>query len=78
MVGKLLTVVPLLVLSGLFFAAGILEGGILFLASAVLMLWAYLRRGADGSRLTAAQMAEIEARTAPVPGGPRRGPDGGG
>jgi hypothetical protein len=47
MAAKLLTVLPLLVLSGLFFAAGILEGGIMFLALAAVMLWAYLRRGAD-------------------------------
>jgi hypothetical protein len=43
MIGKALTIFPLLVLSGLFFAAGILQAGILFLVFAALMLWAYLR-----------------------------------
>jgi hypothetical protein len=73
MVGKLLTVVPLLLLSGLFFAAGILEGGILFFVFAALMLFAYLRPGADEARLRADEMAEIEAHTAPGPDAPRGG-----
>jgi hypothetical protein len=45
MVGKVLTIIPMLVLSGLFFAAGIVEGGVLFLAFALMMASALLRAG---------------------------------
>jgi hypothetical protein len=63
MVGKLLTVIPLLVLSGLFFAAGIVEGGILFVVFAAVVLSAFLGAGAEDLRLTREEASEIAART---------------
>jgi hypothetical protein len=77
MAGKVLTVVPLLVLSGLFFAAGIVEGGVLFLVFAAVVAWAFARRGAAPPPLTEEEASRIEARTSPVPGAPRRGIGGG-
>ena len=67
MIAKFLTVVPLLVLSGLFFAAGIVEGGVLFLVFGAAMVWAYARSGA-GSSVSAEDMREMEQHSGPPPG----------
>ena len=74
MTSKILTVVPLLILSGLFFAAGIIEAGILFLAFGAVMLSAYLRARLA---ITEEEASDTETRTTPVPGAPRRGINGG-
>ena len=68
MVSKVLTVVPLLVLSGLFFAAGIVEGGILFLVFAAVMLFAFLRAGPEDLRFSPEEASEMAARTDQRPG----------
>jgi hypothetical protein len=67
MVAKVLTVVPLLVLSGLFFGAGIIEGGVLFLAFGAAMVWAYARAGAAAS-VSAEELREMRQRSGPPPG----------
>ena len=53
MAGKILTVIPLLVLSGFFFAAEIVDGGVLFLAIAAVVSWAFIRARREEVRLTA-------------------------
>jgi hypothetical protein len=70
MASKVLTIVPLLALSGLFFAAGIVEGGVLFLVFAAVMTWAFLRGREPVTPLSADQASQIAARTEQPPGGP--------
>jgi hypothetical protein len=75
MVGKILTVVPLLVLAGFFFAAGIVEGGVLFLVFAAVVAWAFARRGAAPPGLTEEEASEIATRSR-LPGAGGAGPVG--
>jgi hypothetical protein len=67
-VAKILTVAPLLVLSGMFFAAGIVEGGILFVVFAGVMVWAYLRGGIGRLRTSRAEALDLQTRAGPGPG----------
>jgi hypothetical protein len=53
MATKVLTIIPLLVLSGFFFAAGIVEAGVLFLVFAAVVSWAFFRGRAEEVQLTA-------------------------
>jgi hypothetical protein len=68
MAGKVLTVIPLLTLSALFFAAGIVEGGVLFVAFAGVVLWAFLHRGAEASRVTPVEALDVKAGAGAGPG----------
>jgi hypothetical protein len=77
MVSKVLTIVPILILAGMFFAAGIAEAGILFVVFAVVMLFAFVRGRRGGPWPSPEEESEIEMRTSPVPGAPRRGIGGG-
>jgi hypothetical protein len=74
MAGKVLTVVPLLVLSGFFFAAEIVEAGVLFLVFAAVVAWAFVRRGAASPPLTEEEASEIATRSR-LPGGGGAGGD---
>jgi hypothetical protein len=76
MAGKILTVIPLLVLSGLFFAAGIVEGGVLFLVFAAVVAWAFVRRGVAPPPLSEEEASEIATRSR-LPGGGGVGGGGG-
>jgi hypothetical protein len=68
MVARILTVVPLLALSGLFFAAGIFDGGILFLVFALGVAWLFLRARPEVGATSREEALEIEARSGPGPG----------
>jgi hypothetical protein len=74
MAGKILTVIPLLVLSGLFFAAGIVEGGVLFIVFATVVLIAFLRTGRGGPWPSPEEAPDIKARQGPGPGAGGAGP----
>jgi hypothetical protein len=69
--GKILTVVPLLVLSGFFFAAGIVEGGVLFAAFAAVVTLAFVRGagGAEGAEDSRPTPEETTERRPPSPAG---------
>jgi len=71
MATKILTVVPLLALSGLFFAAGITQAGVLFVVFAAVVMLAYLR--GDRSALAQDQPEALEIRDR---AGPGSGPGG--
>jgi hypothetical protein len=68
MVGKVLTTIPLLVLSGLFFAAGIVEGGVMFLAFALMMAWALLRGDTEAPPTSRGEALDVQTRAGPGPG----------
>jgi len=74
MAGKILTVIPLLVLSGLFFAAGIVDGGILFLVFALVVALAFLRGGAERPPIGPEEAPDLEARPGPGLGAGGAGP----